>query len=46
MRKKRKIGFYYLTLLSGNNVSEKLNLTLSYINSLEKIDRKTNLSVN
>lgn len=46
MRKKRKIGFYYLTLLSGNNISEKLNLTLSYINSLEKIDRKTDLSGN
>lgn len=46
MRKKRKIGFYYLTLLSGNDVSEKLNLTLSHISNLQNIQRKINITGN
>lgn len=46
MRKKRKIGFYYLKLQIGDNINEKLNLTLSYIIGLEKINRKTNISGN
>ncbi|SMC87234.1 hypothetical protein [Cellulophaga tyrosinoxydans] len=38
--KTRKIGFYYLTLASGDTTVENaLNETLDYINSLSKVDR-------
>lgn len=45
--KKRKIGFYYLTLsLNENdiNIQDALNLTLEHINDLERIDRKKTIS--
>ena len=38
--KTRKIGFYYLTLVSGElSISDALNQTLNYINNLQKVDR-------
>lgn len=38
--KTRKIGFYYLTLVSGDTTVENaFNETLNYINSLSKVDR-------
>ncbi|WP_369769367.1 hypothetical protein [Flavobacterium sp. WC2416] len=38
--KPRRIGFYYLTLVSGdNNVENAFNETLNHINSLPKLER-------
>ncbi|TJY37692.1 hypothetical protein [Pontimicrobium aquaticum] len=38
--KSRKIGFYYLTLISGNTtIDNALNETLNYIDNLSKVDR-------
>lgn len=45
--KKRKIGFYYLTLSPNENeveILDALNLVLTYINDLEKVDRKKTLT--
>lgn len=38
--KQRKLGFYYLTLVSGNITTENaLNQTLNYIDNLSKVER-------
>jgi len=38
-RKKRKIGFYYLTINEGNQLQESFRQVITYINSLSKQDR-------
>lgn len=38
-RKKRKIGFYYLSVNEGNQVRESFNIVINHINSLPKQER-------
>ncbi len=46
-RKKRKIGFYYLTLTSGNlELNESFQNVINFINNQERVDRNFNLGGN
>ncbi|MCS3532070.1 hypothetical protein [Chryseobacterium sp. JUb7] len=42
-RKRRKIGFYYLTVNEGNDLKESFDLIISHINGLSKEERKYEL---